>query len=201
MTYVTVPDKNVGDPFTEPMWDSYIKDNFNKGVVRPIADSLLTGDAATVIFSSIPADFAHLLLVTQARGTNASLNVSGRLRLNGDTGNNYDSSNVAGTGTSVAAGEGFGVSSLDVGEAPGGTATGSIFGASLTLIPDYVNATRNKTALTLVTRKAAPNTTAFRIEIVGAAWRNNSAIVSVTFFFSSGNIVTGSRFTLYGMPN
>ena len=53
MAFTVVPDKSSGDPVTLAMWDS-IKDNLNKGVMRPIATALVTGSpASSIVFSSI----------------------------------------------------------------------------------------------------------------------------------------------------
>lgn len=168
-----------------------------------IAESALTGSAASVTLSSIPGDYRALVLLTQLRTDVAGENDGSLWRANGDTGNNYDRTygTFVGNNTSFSGGN-TGASSAYCTRAEGGNARASNFANGLCWWPGYALTDREKASFT-------PNTPNFGnvsavadlyIVFYAGRWRNTAAITSLTFLPSLGaNFVSGSRFTLYGV--
>lgn len=200
MGFTTVPDKAAGDVFTEAMWDTYIKDNFNTGVPVLLADSTLVASAASIDLTGIAPDWAHLMIVAYLRGDAAAVVSALNIRFNGDTGANYDYQSIGASAAATSGAEAFATSSCRVGSIPAATAPASVFGAFTADIPSYSQATNNKAAHTSSAVKAGTTTTLLGVEAYLAAWRSSAAITSVTLLPGSGNFVSGSRVTLYGMP-
>lgn len=200
MAFTTVVDKTVGDTFTEAMWDTYIKDNMNKGVVRPIAETTLSVAAASIDFTSIAADWSHLLLVAVLRGTNASAGITANLRFNGDAGANYDRQHLFSNNTTIAASEQVAVAQIDLGggQIPAATAPADVFGLVLVEIAHYASA-KNKVCLARVAGKVGSGTGSFYTFELAGFWRSNAVITSVALLPSAGNFDIGCRATLYGM--
>ncbi|MGH2714799.1 MAG: hypothetical protein ACRDM7_13120 [Thermoleophilaceae bacterium] len=199
MAFTVVVDKSQGDIFTEAMWDTMIRDNLNKGVIRPIAEVSLASPAATIDFTSIAADWAHLLIAWLARSDVAANSANLVLRFNNDAGANYDSQNISGTGTTAAAGESLATTSGIVGQIPGASALANQFGGGLVIIPHYTNAVARKVGLGMAQLGWNVTTGSLRFMLSGTMWRSAPAISRITFFPSASNFVADSRVTLYGM--
>lgn len=200
--FVALPTKNPGDVLTSALWNTYLQGNADSGFMRMLADSTLIGSAASFDFTSIPATFAHLLLVVYARSDTAAVSDSVIARFNGDTGANYDYQTAAAVATAVTAQEVFAATGVTLaGGMPGGTAGANLFGVTDILIPHYANALNNKVAHCRSGWKAGTATTNVQKRDADGYWRSNAAINRVTLVCSSGgNFVAGSRATLYGMP-
>ncbi len=109
-TYNTVPDKSVGDTFTEAMWDDYIKTNVNNLIVPPscrvykaAAQSINSGSDTAIQFDNerwdtdsmhdtvtnntrITIQTAGIYLVTAGLGVTVATEVlAAMLRVNGST--------------------------------------------------------------------------------------------------------------------
>jgi len=198
MSFVVVPDKSVGDTFTEAMWDTYIKDNLNKGVIRPIAETTLVASAASIDFTSIAADWSHLLLVGYLRTDSAFPDL--RCRFNGDTGANYDYQRILADNASISTAGSAGATAATFSDTLcGSDAVANVFSPAILWIPHYANATNHKSGLGWSSRKTA-NTSAGMAEALTAIfWRSGAAINQVTVLPNSGNFVSGCRVTLYGL--
>lgn len=200
MAFSTVPDRASGDVFTEQMWDDYIKTNFNTGVPVMLANSTLSGSAASIDFSSISQSWAHLMLVIYARSDTAAASTTMLMRFNADTAANYDYQQVAGQAATASAAETFAASSIYCGGMPANTATANVFGAYVIHIPYYSQGTNNKAATIGASFKQGTATTNMVRHALAGFWRSNSAITQITLLAGAGNLVSGSRATLYGMP-
>ena len=203
MGFTTVPDKASGDVFTEAMWDTFIKDNFNTGVPVLLANVTLGAPAASITLSSIPQTHSHLYVQGYFRCEQAVTITGAALRINGDTGSNYDTQYLGANGGSAAAGELFGVTSDNAFSCfcPGSTATANVFGAASLWIPDYTDTGKNKMVLVESGGKWGTATTNIITRQTTIAWRSSVAVTSLSWFNISGaNLSTGSRVSLYGMP-
>lgn len=200
MAYTTVPTKNPGDVFSAtPMWQTYLRDNLNKGVVRPIAETTLSVAAASIDFSSIAADWSHLMIDFYGRGDAAVTATSCLLRFNADTGANYDYERVYGEGAAVAAAEALAATSLlVVGRLPGASAPANVFGAGAITVPYYASANQ-KTMHAAGMGKRGVAAGDLGVEAISGFWRNVAAITQITLLPASGNFAIGTRATLYGM--
>lgn len=160
---------------------------------EPISTQTLGSDTATVTFSSIPQTYTDLILVSQTRSTRAgNAGDSGRIRFNSDTGTNYSTTTLEGNG-SVAESTRFSTQSFILVRIPAATATASVLSPSIAQIMNYSNATTYKTALIRLTSVSES------VGLNAGLWRNTAAITSIDFSASSGNLVSGSTFVLYGI--
>lgn len=201
MSFSTVPDKATGDVFTEALWDTYVRDNLNKGVIRPLADTSLAAPAATVDLQSIPADFVSLLLVAYLRGDQAVSFTGVFIRFNNDTGANYDYQHVTGNAATAAAAETLAGTSIQVGQAPHANAVGNSYAAIAVEIPNYVQGTNHKAVNSASALKTGTSTGGLVVLHAAGFWRNAAAINRITLLMSSGSFVANSRVSLYGLPN
>jgi hypothetical protein len=196
MTFLPVPGRASGDLFTETMWDRYIRDNMNKGVLRPIADSgLLGGATATISFSSVPTDFEALLVTACVRGDAAALSILVYVRFNDDAGNNYDREELNGPpnpGESLAE---AGVLAWNV---PAANAPASAFTGGPLLIAG-ANRAGQKWAYSIGTTRTANASGGMTLLHRCFCWRSTAVITKLTIVPSTGNFVANSRFTLYGL--
>jgi hypothetical protein len=168
--------------------------------LTPISTQTLTSAAASVTFSGIPQTYTDLILV----GSNLVLESSTDfliLRINGDAGSNYSTTTLNGTATNSAVSQRQANSSyIGITSFQDVIGTSASSPSSLTLhIQNYSNTTTNKTILSrhnnLTTSASAATTGA----VVGL-YRSTNAISSISVLrLSSGNIQSGSTFTLYGI--
>lgn len=201
MGFTTVPDKATGDVFTAAMWNTYIRDNFNTGVPIRIADTVLAADTASVTFAAIPQTRTHLKVVGSARTTQASVASGILTRFNGDSGANYDLEYLNGLAGVSSAGEAFGQTSEGYALAPGASAGASLFGGYELFIPNYSNASFNKSGLTITVAKYNTASGGIETRQVGWGWRSIAAITQIDLIANAAsNFLTGTRFTLYAMP-
>lgn len=203
MGFTTVPDVATGDVFTEAMWDTYVKDNFNTGVPVVLADTTLASPAANIVLASIPGDWAHLMVEVYLRCEQAITITGAAWRFNADATASYDIQYMQGGAGTAAAGEAFAQThdnALSV-FCPGTSATANVFAASTIYIPDYADTTKNKMAIVESGAKWGTTTGTLLTRQSVVAWRNNAAITRMEFFnLSVANLSAGSRVTLYGMP-
>jgi hypothetical protein len=198
VSYTALPTKNPGDLLTSALWNTYLQGNADSGFVRMLADTTLGVDAASIDFTSIPATFAHLIAVLYAKSAAAAATDTLSLRLNGDVGTNYFIQQLAGGGATAVASQPAAAAQGSVGVVAGSTGPAATeFGASLVIIPHYSQASNRKLwqALAGVIGSSAD----VRI-VIGEDSTITAAINRVTFLCNGGNLKTGSRATLYGLP-
>ncbi len=157
---------------------------------EPIATNTLTGTTSSVTFSSISSSYTDLVLITFSKGTVQGENLF--LEFNSDSGTNYSSTYLYGTGSSAISGRGSNQNGLIV-----GTADSAGFITIITNIMNYANTTTYKSAI------SRTNDTAGLYPAVGARaglWRSTSAISSIKIYTGGGGSwSSGSTFTLYGI--
>lgn len=200
MPFVAVPDRNSGDVYTTAMWTTYLEGNLNAGVTRPIYDSgPLAIAASSIDITSIPQTFAGLRLFLDARGDAAATAVSLSLRLNNDSGTNYDWQLTAGVAAAASAQEAVAATSIFSGDVAAATAPAGVSGGCYIDIPNYAGATFNKRVLILSGNKTGIASGNFNARFVAGFWRNTAAITRLTVTPGSGNFAAGSRVVLYGL--
>ena len=158
---------------------------------EPIATNTLGSAATSITFSSIPATYTDLRLVFVGTVSSAT---DAKIRLNSDTGSNYSTTALYGTGS--AAGSTYGAASFF---------NASFGGVLSTTVPSLITAdlfsyagSTNKTALT--EQSSDYNGTGAVTRAV-SLWRNTAAITSVQIYVSAGNFNIGTTATLYGIKN
>ena len=147
-----------------------------------IQSQTLGSATTTVTFSSIPATFTDLVLVSNILGSGPQY---ARYRFNGDTGTNYSFTVLSGDGTSATSGRASSQSGLNM-------ALNNTNTLNTLNILDYSNSTTYKTAL------AKRGDASFGIDVYAGLWRSTSAINSIEIY-SPNNLNTNSTFRLYGV--
>jgi len=154
---------------------------------EPIATTTLSSAAASVTFSSISGSYTDLVLVS-----NWTVSTQNNLLMtfNSDTGSNYSETVLLGDGSSATSSRQTSATSIRVGFA--GSASSKVI--NIINIQNYSNATTYKTT---VYRWNSEEYVSARVGL----WRNTSAITSIVLTASTGNIASGSTFSLYGIKS
>jgi hypothetical protein len=162
-----------------------------------IATQTLGSNSASVTFSSIPA-FNHISVIWKTRASDANPAEQIFLRFNGDVASHYlwelNQANNAGAvsgGTSGAL-----VAQIQIGTIPAANATAGYFGSGQFTVA-YFNDTTNFTTVQ-GTACAFATTTNMWSGTYSGLYNQAATITSLTLFAASGNLVSGSRFSLYG---
>lgn len=164
-----------------------------------ISTQVLTSSVASVTFSSLnsaAAAYKHLQIRWTARSTNASLTDDGNFRINGDSGSNYAIHSLYGNGVSAAS---VNLTSQTQGAiydlAAGNNASANIFGSGVLDLLDFQSTSKNKTLRILNGAKTQSNQ---YIHLSSGLWMSTAAVTSITLA-ATGNLVAGSRFSIYGL--
>lgn len=161
----------------------------------PLATLTLTGTDTEVVFSSIPATYRDLILVSSTRNSayNAPYNQY-RIRVNSDGGANYNVvrmlGDVNGAGSASESG------SVEFTVYFSEPSSASSYAVTISQFMDYAQTDKHKTILT---RNDAPSqgiTGAY-----AARWASTAAITSISIFPPPGfgAWAIGSTFSLYGV--
>ena len=153
-----------------------------------------SGGAANVEFTSIPATYTHLQIRGIGRGSFTDLT----MRFNSDTGNNYSSHRLYGTGSSAGSdGESssgsYGTFILYAGRL---NSAASVFCANIIDILDYANTNKYKTSRSFY---GFDDNSSGNIFLTSGNWRNTNAITTIRLTPNSGTIAEYSEFSLYGI--
>jgi len=159
-----------------------------------------SGGAASISFSSIPATYTDLKVVTSLRATGSRGEDALLIRFNSDsTGGNYTIKWIRGNGSSATSGDGVGFAGGYVGEFNGGTSTTSTFTSQEIYIPNYTGGTQ-KSFSSYITQEA--NQTLAYAHLVAGLWSGTAAITDITFIDHNGNnFAQYSTASLYGIKN
>jgi hypothetical protein len=155
-------------------------------------DKVTVGSATpSVTFTSIPATYTDLVIIASSNNTVSDQSFD--LQFNGEvTGTNYSSTYMYGTGS--GSGNTGRIASDNAVGAVGRMGASSVFGVSEVHILNYANTATHKTVIS-----RGSNADVMTIGAVGT-WRASAAISTILITpESSGNINTGSTFSLYGI--
>ena len=169
-----------------------------------IATITPTAGATSITFSSIPSTYKSLQLRWIAKSTaTASGAYQLRFQLNGDTGANYASHYLYGSGSSAAA-EGRSASTV-IFNAPGNLATSNssvsnIYSVGILDIIDYASTSKTKTIRHISGLNYNGATTGEIIALQSGLWNSTAATTSLTILNSDSlGFVSTSSFALYGI--
>jgi hypothetical protein len=164
-----------------------------------IAKNVLSSNQSSVVFSSIPSTYTDLILVGSLRGSNASTIAGTQIAFNGTTTGSYTYLLGQGSPGAVQSGRASALAYIFLGYATAGNNTANTFASWELYIPNYAGST-NK-AMSSILAHEDNNTTAYLNTYAGLQSQTN-AISEITISMQSGNnIVSGSRFDLYGIKN
>jgi len=150
----------------------------------PIATTTLGSAQSSVTFSSL-GSYTDIVIVVAGY---QSIDDNVLMRFNSDTGSNYSSTTIYGSGSAASSFRSTSATGMQLGglfTSDGGNATYHVM--------NYANSTTYKTVLARA--NAAASGTQARVGL----WRSTAAITSITMLTGSGNFQTGSTFTLYGI--
>ncbi len=159
---------------------------------EPIATTTLSSAAASVTFSSISGSYTDLVVVGSIKtGANTYQPI---LRFNGDSGSNYSSTAIAGSGSAASSNRHTNQNGIYANPGPG-VGTAGNFWPWIMQVQNYTNTNVNKTVL-----HRFNNAESYVVAGVGL-WRNTAAITSITLVAEAGSndFQSGSTFTLYGI--
>lgn len=169
------------------------------GAMEKISEVIVgVGGAATIDFSGIPATYRNLQLMIMGRGTQAATSVAYYLRMNGDSGANYDVERVGGFASTVNATGLAAQTQLQVGYLSGNSAPAGAASQASIFIYDYARAVWQK-AVTSTSGLKSVTTTSNEQHNFAGWWRNTAVITQLTLHCAAGNFVEGTVATLYGL--
>lgn len=198
---------NLGLPYVQPsdaITDYPALDQARAGLLDVagmviIEDKLLAAPAASFDFTSIPQTFHHLHIVTVMRCDNAASGMEVRYRFNGDAGGNYAVQLLLVGGASASGFNGGDTAvSARMGMCTGAAAPAGSFGFGVAEIPNYRSTVANKCCYGFGSARVG-GANPVSIEQGGCEWKNTAAINRITILPGLGNLVAGSRATLYGI--
>lgn len=162
-----------------------------QGAYDALATVNLTSSASSLTFSGIPSGYKHLQLRISALGdTTTGYDVI--MRLNSDSGTNYNWHRIFGNGSTVSAGNSTSSNMYIAGD--GARTLYPV--ASVVDILDYSNSQKNKTARILT---GFDQNGGGVITLWSGLWRNTSPITSIDISVVISNLAAGSTFALYGV--
>ena len=156
-----------------------------------------SGGAASIDFTSIPSTYTDLCVLGSIR---LSGNGSTGLRINSDTGNNYQLKNLRGTGSSALSGGGT-LSDIPFTVCQA-TDTANTFGNFSIYIPNYAGSTQKSISVDAVSEN---NATAATASLSAGLWTGTSAITALSLSYDhsgpSATVLQYSTAYLYGVKN
>ena len=157
----------------------------------PLATTTLGSNQASYTFSAISGSYTDLILVINGKHS-ANQNEDYGLRFNSDTGSNYSSTYLLGSGTAALSGR---VSNLT--KTISGWLNATDIGTYIDHIQNYSNTTTYKT---VISRGAQTDSDTYLSANV-SLWRNTAAITSITVVPAAASLATGMTLTLYGIAS
>lgn len=161
---------------------------------------VVTVAQASLDFTSINQNFRSLHVVIQARGTTAATTTVLVVRINNDSGSNYDYQSLTGNVSSASSAETFGQTIISLGSMPAASAGASLASHTRVEFANYTGTTFNKTVLSEHANKVGTASGNIVRSDVSGFWRSTAAITRLTFTPGAGNFEVGTVATLYGEP-
>ena len=167
---------------------------------EPISEQVLTSNQSSVVFSNIPQGYKGLSLLISARTNRGDTGDAMLLQFNNDTGNNYSTRSLYGTGSSAVSAVWSNVSGAYLVQgACGNNDTANTFGSSQTYIPNYSSSTNKSISHQ---GNSETNASTSYMSADAGIWNNTSAISSIRLAPLNGTLfISGSSFQLYGIKN
>ena len=167
------------------------------GAFDLLETTVLSSSQSEIVFSNIPQNYKHLQVRYLLRSDAATTNLGNiGLTFNSDTGNNYSTHTLNGTGSSVTSSAETSAARINIRDTIAGNSnTSGIFGSGVIDILDYSATTKNSTIRALAGGLGVETD----ILLASGAWYNTNAITSLRIVdLSAANFVAGSRVSIYG---
>lgn len=165
-----------------------------------IATVTASGSASSMTISSIPQTYSHLRVIISARTASTGPRLDAYLQFNGDTSTNYSYRWMYNSGSNGPyANSAINASQLSSTYIPGSAVTSNVFGLFIIDIPDYASTNKYKTAGILTGWNNRGTTSENNMANVVGSWRNSTTGINSITFAQSGNFVSGSTMSIYGL--
>jgi len=167
-------------------------------VFHPIyTKTFTTSTAGAFTFNNIPQQYTDLMVAASTRTDAAAYVTQYYVLPNTDTTNIASWQYMLNTGTTGLSSRAANTSFLPMAVIPGSSSTSGIFGNAEWWFNNYSSTTKYKSMMchSVSERDSATN---FGQQIAGGTYRTNTAITTL-YFPVSGNFITGTTFTLYGV--
>lgn len=154
-----------------------------------------------ISFTSIPSTYTDLVIRMTAQGSASGLNNDTfKLTFNASSAANYKYSSLFGNTTTVSATNSTGQTALVFKQI--GAAGSGRYGIAEVYLSNYAASTAYKSMVVDAVAMDASNTVNLNILAINAGyWNSTSAINQIEIAPSTGNFVSGSTFSLYGIKN
>jgi hypothetical protein len=162
--------------------------------MKLIESKTLGTDAASIEFTSIPQDGTDLVVLASLRSARAVSHDDLVFRFNGDTGSNYTSRQLYGSGSGRDTSAGTSTAA-NLGPVTAATSTSNTFGNQLLYIPNYTGSTTKSGRVDSVGENNGTEAYQF---IIATLWNNTAAITSlIVYSGAAANLAAGSTISLY----
>ena len=154
--------------------------------------------AASVTFTGLDSytDYKHLQIRYVVRGAELVSVRDNLINLNGDTGSNYSDHTLRVNLPNVVSQGGTNQSNYFAGAVVGNDAGAGIFSPGVVDILDFASSSKNTTLRTLGGSFPSGIETVY---LTSGLYFSTNAITSIEMSLDSGDYLTGSRFSLYGV--
>jgi len=153
-----------------------------------LASTTLATAASSVTFSSIDQSYGDLIIIVNALG---STTLEARIRLNSDSGSNYNSVRMSGNGSTATSASLASQTSGSLSVIADAT-TGEAILLKVE-IQDYTATDKHTSIL------ARANQSATGAEATALRWASTAAVTAIEILTSTGNWAIGGTFNLYGV--
>jgi len=163
-----------------------------------ISTTILGSSAASVTFSGLgtsAAAYKHLQIRVTGRSDRGANGDGFGIRFNGDSGANYARHYLYGEGTGVFSGSNTAATFAGAINVTASTSPASVYSTGVVDVLDFANVSKYTTVRNFNGTPAA----GYFVSLGSGLWLNTAAITDITLYCISGNMVTGSRFSLYGL--
>ena len=170
---------------------------FNPNSFDLLETTLISTNTASVTFSNLNnySDYKHLQVRVTGRVSTTQFDTQIRVRLNADSGSNYAFHTLFGSGSSVSSSASTSQTSGRLGFFPDANQTANIFGALVFDLLDFASANKTTTIRSFSGQAGTNNS----VNLNSTLWNNTAAVTSLTVLPLTGNFVSGSRLSLYGI--
>lgn len=162
-------------------------------------DETLQSDTASIDtgIEGFPISSDHLLFMLLVRTTEAAVVSTALITFNNDTAGNYDRQNLRADNTTVTAAVTAAANNFAV-TCPGSSVAATVPGIHFIFVPSYGQTTFQKQAISLG-GWGEDTATETRLTTTISRWRSTAAVNRIIVTAGSGNLVAGSRLTVYGI--
>ena len=163
---------------------------------EPIATTTISSATASYTFSSIPATYTDLKLVTNIRSDRGGYSAELQIQINGNTGANYSHTGLFGDGTSATSSRIASGTYITASSIAGDLSDANLF--TLTMI-DFFSYSGSTNKTILASSGSQPRLSENYSQRVVGLFRSTAAITSITLSTNGTNIMAGTVISLYGI--